>query len=403
MATRTNLKNITASLFLFFLTINCIGQINAHCDDFNKVQDYQIIAFGEACHGSYSDYEARGEMIDCLIKNVDSINVLIEMPHAAGIAINKYYNDEIDLDSLIEEVRYYGLQTNSFVDFIDRFRGNKHVSFYGVDMQTHQSTLSYLIETITELKPKIKDELTPIIDSLNYNFLFDYSDSAYLAYSIVVERNMKELKNSLIRNGLLESDQYLSIDYPFQIVEQYFKMLDYVKHDMFFEYRLHRDSCMAKNISSIHDFSKKQCFVIAANGHVMATNESKYPMMGGHLKNKYGGNYFVIASQYYEGDLLEVDVIDGKRAILQKVLNPPFKKSLSYKINQILQPKNDTLVIISETYGKTKKLFKRKILGQDMGTGRSDYKKAGLVFFDPGEYDAIYFIKSVTPSVNLAK
>src|SRR5690606_27191001 len=122
------------------VTYHCSSQTDS-CYNFDMLKQYDIVAFGEACHGSYSDYEARAEMIKCLIRNGDSVNVLIEMPHAAGIAVEKYYKGEIDSDSLLSEAIYYGLQTNSFLDFIDEFKGNSLIKIHGIDMQTQQSTL----------------------------------------------------------------------------------------------------------------------------------------------------------------------------------------------------------------------------------------------------------------------
>lgn len=76
--------------FLVLWTFPSSSQEASDCSDFDQLKHYPIIAFGEACHGSYSDYAARTELIKCLIRNGDSINVLIEMPHCAGRAIEKY-------------------------------------------------------------------------------------------------------------------------------------------------------------------------------------------------------------------------------------------------------------------------------------------------------------------------
>ncbi len=390
------------SLLAFFSVFIGSGQT---ISDYQSAQlkHYKVVGFGEACHGSYSDYVARAELIKCLIKNGDSISVLIEMPHATGIAIAKYYNDEIDADSLINEAKYYGLQTNAFLDFINQFKGNRLVTFHGIDMQSQQSTLLYLEETLRVIQPELASELAPVIDSLNHNFTFDYSDSMYLAILPVIERNMNDLKSTLESHGLLKPTYYLSLQYPLTIVEQYFRMLDYVKRDMYFEYGLYRDSCMANNTIALSNFTGKQSVVLAANGHVMANNKSKYPMMGGHVKNQFKDDYFVIASQYYEGALLEVDVINGERVILKKKLDPPIKKALPYKLFTQLKPQNDSLIFVSSGNNKIDRLFSKKAFGQDMGTGRggSDYKRIGLVFFKPGEYDAVYFIRNVQASVNL--
>jgi erythromycin esterase-like protein len=390
-------------IIVLFLPFHSFSQATNACEDFNKLKSYGVIAFGEACHGSYSDYKARAELIHCLIADGSSVDVAIEMPHFTGIAIQKYYDGEIDSDSLVSEAKYYGLQTNAFLEFVNQFKGNELVSFYGVDMQTHQSTLHYLMESVLAKQPGVSDEVYLIVDSLNYNFTFTYTDSAYLAYQPIVDRNFNRLKSIITSSKLLEEDHFLTIQYPMIIIEQHFQMLNYVKNDLISDYRMHRDSCMAKNIISLKEHSKNQYVVLAANGHVMATNRSKYPMMGGHLKNEYGMDYFVIASQYYEGALLEVDVVDGKRVLLQKELLPPIKRALPYKIDALLRPTSDTLILVSEGKKELTRIFSKKQLGQDMGTGRGDFKLAGLGYFKPSYYNAVYYIPIVIPSTNIAE
>lgn len=390
-------------LIILFLTFAFLGsgQSNNNCQTFEKLNSYQVIGFGEASHGSYSDYVARTELINCLLKKGDSICVLIEMPQAAGITIEKYFSGEIDEDSLVNEVKYYGLKTNAFLDFIKQFKGNEQVSFHGIDMQLHQSTLVYLKEAIHQLKPTI--ELSQVFDSLNHHFLYDFTDSMYQDFLPVIKRNVDLLKKTITSEGLLVPENFLSIQYPLQIVEQHFHLLAYAKPLQNFNYVSYRDSCMAKNAISIIDFFKQQTLVLGAISHIMSSNKSEFPMMGGHLKNEYGKEYFVIASQYLKGAILAVDNINGQRTIWQKEFES-HKKSIPCLIEKLLKPQSDTLIFVTTSHHQLHKYFSKKQLGYSMGTSSGFHlKKQGLVFFKPGEFDAIYYIPNVIPSKSSAK
>lgn len=391
------------SLFLF-LPLQSFSQSLVDCQVYKALHQHDVIAFGEASHGSYTDYELRTKMIHCLVANGEAVDVLIEMPHYAGIAIKDYYAREIDVDSLLKTAMYYGLQTNAFIDFVDQFKGNELVTFHGIDMQSHRSTLHFLSESITELNPELATQISPIIDTLNFDFLNGFSNEQYQQQESAVDRNLNHLMHLIASIKPINTEFFWTIEHPFTIVQQYFKMIHYVKHDLFSEYNLYRDSCMAQNTISIREFSKTRIVLIAANAHVLANNSSKYPMMGGHLKNEFNKNYFVIASQYFQGSLLEVDVINQQRVILERKLAPPIKSSLSYKISRHFKPQSDTLINVSNCGKKGGKLFSKKVLAQDMGTGTGGqtYKAAGLHYFRPEEFDAIYFIPLVRPSLNLA-
>lgn len=389
-----------STVFYAFIILTCNGQKTNNCQDFDKLKSHKVIAFGEASHGSYSDYKARIELIKCLIKDGDTISVLIEMPHATGIAIQKYYSGEIDEDSLIKEARYYGLRTNAFLELINEFKGNEQVSFQGFDMQLQQSTLVYLKESIKAIKPNL--EISPMIDSLNQNFLFDYSDSLYLSYLPVISRNLNLLKSTLAKEGLLVNENFLTIQYPLQIVEQHFHMLVYAKPLQNFKYVVYRDSCMAENVILLNHYLGKQSIVLAANSHVMLTTQSNFVMMGGHLKQYYEDDYFIIVSQYKKGKLLVSENVEGQRAIIEKNFTA-YKTSIPSKLNKLLPYEHDTLLLISQESGRIKRLFSRKRLGYDMGAGFGNNKKSGLIYFYPANYDAIYYIPNVLPSIYKSK
>lgn len=388
---------------LLFVSSEAICQSVDPCAEFSKLKDYEIIAFGEACHGAESDYRAREQMIDCLLTHTDSIDVMVEMFQSGGVAIQKYRDGIIDADSLIDLVGFYGLQTNSFLHLINKFKDDKRVTFYGVDMQSHRMSLLFLQESILTYAPDTRSQLTPIVDSLNHNFLRNYSNEEYIEYMGIIERNISALENLILANESNFKNLKTEIHYPLRIIKQHLQMLDYLKHDDdYISYNLHRDSCMANNVAYLKEGSDKQIVIFAANGHLMAQLHPKYQMMGGHLKMKFEGEYFVITSQYYQGVLLEVRSVDGKRTILEKELPPSSdKKSMTYQINETLHPTKDTLIMVTNPSVSMKKFFKkRKQFGQVWGTGRQGDSES-LSWFRPDEYDAIYYIVEVEASINI--
>lgn len=391
-------------LFTFIgLTTKC--QINSFsCKDSNFIKS-SLIGIGEASHGSISDYEFRERFIKCLLEDSVPIDVYIEMPHFAGILIEEYYKGKVSVDSLVDGFLYYGLQTDGFLNFVNAFKGNKLVTFYGIDMQSHNGTLQRLVKVIKEKEIVSNTIIDAITDSLSIDFLFQMKKEEYVLYQNTVSRNLKQLEDIIKLIDTKSDNWFLEVDVPFTIICQYFKMIDFVKKENsdIISYMIHREESMADNIIEIQSYRNNKSIYLAANGHV-ANSHGQVSSTGYYLRETLGEKYFIIATQYLKGSLLEVDVEDGERRIVEHSLDLR-KNTLPYEIYKTDKLVSDSLIIFNNVNGPLTRKLKKKILTQDFGTGRSKrrgkYRKDGYCYYIPiKEFDAIYFIYQVNASKN---
>lgn len=400
---------------LFFLSLifyaNCLLSQNGAVEaDFSELKKYEIVAFGEASHGSKSDWSAREKLIADLIQQTDSLDVFVEMPFYGGIAIQQYAAGLIDSTALLKELMYYGLCTDGFMHLINRFKEDKRITFYGIDMQTHESPLKFLKENLIANIPSLEEKIKLITDSLNYDFNDDYSRARYKKYSGTIHRCLEELKAIIHSNDAVLGSKFMEVHLPFSIIQQYIGYMDGYKNQTEkqpFYYTHFRDSCMAENVCGLKAFSGNQIVLLAANSHVYkaGTNNGRWVYMGGRLNRKFHDSYFVIGSQVVVGTLLEVDATNGSRCIVVKPIHP-IKRTLPYDLNKLLQPTNDTLIIIADATGKLNKILTKKSCFQNFGTGRYPEKRERYSYslgIASELYDAIYLIPRVEASADISK
>lgn len=386
------------------MTSSVFGQSTSISTDFSFLQKYPVIAVGESSHGSKTDWLLREKVMDDLLLHTDSLDVFVEMPFYAGIAIERYANGEIDSAQLMAEVKYYGLCTDGFFHLVDRYKHDERVTFYGFDMQTHEATLDYLTTELSKQLPESEKKIAEIKQTLNHNYLDRYTPEQYASRRDKVLAAMKELQTIVGVNDSLLHDQFLQIKFPLTILRQYVEYVDQYKlqtKKKFFYSTHFRDSCMAENISALQAYSGKQAVVLAANFHVnkAGENNGRWVYMGGRLSRKFGEDYFVLVTQYEKGDLLEVEVEKGKRKIVTNPMKTT-RKSLSGYLSEELNNKPDTLILVEAENEKWQTFIHKKVWYQDFGVGPSD-KKSYLMGVPAEEFDGIYFIHNVEPSVYL--
>jgi|GEM_PF-5522235 len=390
---------------LLLLNSGAFCQIESTNVDFSAFKEYEIIAFGEASHGSKSDYLAREKLIADLIQHTDSLDVFVEMQFYVGITIEQYKKGLIDSAALLEELNYNF--PDGFMHLINRFKEDKRITFYGIDMQTHLTTLKFLKENLIANIPSLEEKITLLTDSLNYNFRWDYSPKKYQNYAGTIHRSIDELTTIINSHDSLLGSKFMEVHFPFTIIQKYIGYVDGYKNqtkEQPFYYNHFRDRCMAENVCSLKAFSKKQIVLLAANGHVdkAGTDNGRWVYMGGRLNREFHNKYFVIGSQYVKGTVLEVDMTDG-RSILVSPINP-IKRTLPYDLNKLLQPKKDTLIVIADATGKLNKILTKKSYFQDFGAGRYFEKRYSYTIGIPSElFDAIYLIPTVQASTNSVK
>lgn len=400
-------KKHTIILIFNILFLDCIfSQIKKL--DFSSSFDSEIIAFGEASHGDKTVYNARRYIINQLKKTHNKINVLVEMPQGVTYILDDFLRGRIDSLYFLKELQLYGLQTNSFLEFIDTYKLDSNVTFYGIDMQHHRLSIQKIISQFESNISKEELKKTGVLEKLNS---LNISFNKKLQSASNVETFKKEINENLFsierfvnehKEDLNKSHEYwLNIILPLRIVNQSYN-LAIINLESPYKYDRYRDSCMASNTILIQSKTKVKTLILAANRHVSKENGS----MGGFLNQYYNDKYHSICTQYYSGKILIV-----KKSLkfgVETVELTKFKGGLPNKINKLYN--REGYKCAYELYIENKKFKKQKIINkncyiQDIGAYFNvKYKKSGYSYGKPSLlYDAIYFNYNAEPSVRLIK
>ena len=158
--------------------------------------------------------------------------------------------------------------------------------------------------------------------------------------------------------------------------------------------QIFRDSCMAINISEIQKQSNSLCIFFAANAH-LGRQQNR---CGYFLQSKFKNEYFTIAHQFYQGEILTAQILNQKRTITTS-----YFKALKSSLPDLLYRQNLSGLVFSDQI-KSRKVSK-KIWFLDIG-GQLQLQNKYLnyhydYFFKC--FDAIYFDALVEPSIYLIK
>jgi hypothetical protein len=184
----------------------------------------------------------------------------------------------------------------------------------------------------------------------------------------IIEFVQKDLKKSDVINIVYPSKNL----YQCILDKHYYALKDTV-------WGYFRDSCMYDNVKFLKELNGNVGVVIAANFHTF-----KFPKyaknMGTYLFKYFKNEYFIICSQFYEGNLLLPKKNEQVGYIRDFQYIPPLKKSISYYIYHYLNPKESQLFVLKD-YDKSNSKFHKKYYLQDFGAGDADnfnlnYKKA---------------------------
>jgi len=366
--------------------------------DFSGIEKYKIIGFGEASHGDRTIYNVRARFIYDLKSKYNKINILVEMPQGPTYLLNDFFNYKIDTINFIKELKLFGLQTDSFLDFLSKFRNDQKISFYGIDIQHHLSSSKYLKENLIQWTNSDSLRINNLFKHINFKKELAESNNID-SLKLLIEKDLTEISKLIETNKYkLQKNLFFfrDIEYPLSILKQnYYYSVCEIENSRYSN--TFRDSCMAVNTSLINDSDSLSLQIIfAANGHVT----KRKGQMGGFLSEKYNDSYFSICTQYSLGTILMVD-FDSNKWILKKKRYCALRNSLP----SILKKEYSEVFITKNTI-QTKKikkaLFKKQLI-LDIGAGINyKYKYSGFYYGIPFiEYDGIYFKREVEASCSL--
>ena len=305
-----------------------------------KIGDAQIVALGEATHGTSEFWKIRQKITRYLVEKKGFRAILMEASFPASFALHDYIT--VGSGTLSEAHQTLGSwRYSEMQDFIRWMRqyniehpadGNgPALHFYGYDTAFQSWTeainliLTFLqqvdageVENInTRLQNHTKDDAVYLCE------FFTGNESLYISRSSPKEYN----KIFRIVNNLVSSWEIwnrLSLNRP---------TLEY------------RDSVNILNVNCIMTNLLPGCKIVlwAHNGHIrngyMNDVNGKAKMLGYRLRSQFGSSYYPIATEFYGGHFLAWDECAGHDFLFidHTVASPP-GESYTYRLKQALVP-----------------------------------------------------------------
>lgn len=282
--------------------IDDVLKYQENIDDISIADNVKIVGLGEASHGNAEFQELKLSLLKSLIKNKKLKSFALEMDFGEGIMIDKYINGEnLNIDDLVSSLSFNIYKTKEIQELIEWMRQynnsayeNDKLSFYGFDIQNPEKSIEYVIEYCQNnnilTNYDIKNKLEVLKDS-SVNSKDKRIEEAKIVLEKIKENLSKKNKDKyskLIERAItciLDSIKYYEVDFS-----------DYEKSSTI------RDSYMAENIEWIYNNEKakgnSQIMVSGHNGHI-ASKTQFYKNMGSILREKFGKDYFIIGTDYF--------------------------------------------------------------------------------------------------------
>jgi hypothetical protein len=352
------------------LNILCFANFAQETSVYNELPKSELYGFGESSHANAQEYESKFELINFLSKDNKNVDVFYEFPHGSQVYIDSFMRDEITEKELLRNMTFFFNKSQSFIDFLKKLKTLPNVNIYGVDMQNWKITYQFLLNNIkefpnlTELVHSLEPYLTPpLFINLSISPLGKLESSELNEIEVIHNKIIEFVQKDLNKSHIID------IVYPTKILYQYILY----KHYLAFENTkkgYFRDSCMYDNVKFLKEINGNVGVVIAGGFHTF-----KFPKfaknMGAYLAKYFKREYFVICSQFYEGNLQLTKINEKGLIVTVFQYIQPLKKSISYYIYHYLKPKDSQLFVL-KNYDKSNSKFHKKMYFQDFGAGDAD-------------------------------
>ncbi len=277
-----------------------------------KIGDAKIVGLGEANHGTTEFWGIRQKISEYLIEEMGFSAILMEAGFPNSLYINDYVTrGEGSAPEAHEKLSVWRYQ--EMRDLIDWMRA------YNVDHSVEGQA--------------------PPISYFGYDCAFQNWNEAInliTGYLQVVDPDKKETIRTILENYTVEDARYvcdflesnkeeyvsLSSDYEFNIIRRISLNLEpnwntlYNLRNNLPDYNI-RDGFNIENVNWIIEnmLDGGKVVIWAHNGHVgnchLENNGEIAHMLGSRLKNQYGDDYYVIATEFFRGEFYAGDCCDG--------------------------------------------------------------------------------------------
>ena len=301
-----------------FLTTSIVGQNNSfkpfdisfdsnfiiqkNTELSNLFSSKNIIAVGEATHGSKEFIFIRQSIFKYLNSNSNTNVILLELPQSVAFWLNDYIHNKISfqiIDSIFKKAKpYYSKEFFNFLDDIKRlnFENKIYIGGFDPDQNYHFAT-SRLHHLLSNYDKQINEHFTDLISQI--------------VFIDTVLKETDKYKNETVKTAIDTISNYLNsfrkefTDEDFfeiqQCLSQYENTYKYWNTSNIYRHNL-RDRLMADKIEMLSNyFINTKLLIWAHNNHIRNSDGIIMKPFGELLKNKFGDKYLSIGTVFSEG------------------------------------------------------------------------------------------------------
>ncbi len=303
----------------------------------------QVIALGEASHGTHEFYSAKTEIIKYLVQQQQVKVVALETDFCGIEEINAFVQNKFD-NSANTDPRFtalygmYGIyrtaETYDLVKWLKAYNSDKpaseKVSISGLDMQDPYYITKSILEDVKDIA----------IDSADLKLLQKIKDDYWSAKELKITKATQASYDNLIAN-LNRIAAIRNEDTANSLFKRHLRLLEQtfaLRGQPMATYRSRRDEYLAENafwLLNNRSNNVSKMVIWAHNGHISYSGDQKLKRLGYHLKEKLGHAYFALALTFDEGDVRIYD-FKGKPKGYKSFPYPPAtrKNAIEYLLSK---------------------------------------------------------------------
>lgn len=326
--------------------------------DLAQWQKYDIVALGEATHGTKEFCELKQRIFRLLVENYGFKVLAYEYNFRKSLKINDFVLEgKGNIDSILQNESW--IQNNAEVkdlilwmrDFNKDKPNQNKVHFIGIDNQLDANSPEFVIDYLKSHFPSLAANNKTLFNQIN--------QLKKISYWEISEEEFDSRKNQF-RQLEEQAEKYFQMPADKQLSIEQLNSLRLIKaliHSHEFLYRLSkreniRDAQLAENTISIKNSLAENKLVLWAHNAHVANNPDYYghnqPAMGWYLRKALGNKYYSIATSSSKGKfkavMLDENGNDTKPLTCEIKTEPP-----SVSVNYIFKSVNQNFVLDTDS------------------------------------------------------
>jgi len=338
----------------------------------------EIVGLGEVSHGTHEVFQYKDRLIRMLVSELGFTAIAFEADYSTAESVNAYISGTAD-----------SITTTGGFPLTKEFRAafrwlreynnsaQVKVEVFGLESRGYNNIANSILQAFSPLDQVHR---APLEKLANENYYSITKKDIHQVKAILTDLYARAKKSNAKENM-----HYLDLLNQFIDHEAERKS----------KYNGYRDEYMAENAAWIRETtSHKKIIISAHNGHVARNNLFKHDTMGKVLNEKYPDRYYVIATDFGEGEVSQFIKKGGKYQpdnVLYK--QPEDAKVYEYYFGKLKFP-NFMLNVNEATENAILKAFlskayKMRIIG---GTDEGEFTRLAIA----DQFDVVIFIRETT-------